>query len=155
MLHNPSFPEVDMEIETVLERLNAAEVAVWLDAEGKLRMDKDAPGELKDLVREHKQALIDIRKAVGIMNAAGIRLIRLPLGHLALAYRLGTDLEPIRQAMKVLRKESMPLVINDDGLRAMTWDEWKLRRPVWTHQTDLSQREPEKAPPLEFGRKTA
>ena len=38
------------------------------------------------------------------MNAAGIRIIRLPLGHLALAYPLGTDLDEIRWAMKVLGK---------------------------------------------------
>ena len=142
-------------VEAVLQQLNAAEISVWLDAGGILRIDKDAPAELKDLVREYKQEILAVKTALRLMNAAGIRLIRLPLGHLALAYRLGTDLEPIRQAMKVLRKESMPLVINDDGLRAMTWDEWQLRRPVWTHQTDLSRSEPEKAPPLEFGRKTA
>ena len=142
-------------VEAVLEQLHAAEVSVWLDTEGKLRIDKDAPPEIKELVREHKQALIDVKTAVQLMNAAGIRIIRLPLGHLALAYRLGTELEPIRRAMKVLGKESMPLVINDEGLRSMTWDEWKLRRPVWTHQEDLPHREPEKARPLKFGRKTA
>ena len=144
-----------MEIEDVLDQLNEASVSIWLDDEGKLRIDKDAPAELKELVREHKQEILAVKTAVRLMNAAGIRIIRLPLGHLALAYPPGTDLEPIRRAMKVLRKESMPLVIDDDGLRAMTWDEWKLRRPVWTNQTDLSQHEPEKARPLEFGRKTA
>jgi hypothetical protein len=144
-----------VEIESVLDRLNEAGVSVWLDSEGKLRIDKDAMPELKELVREHKQALIDVKTAVRLMNAAGIRVIRLPPGHFALAYRLGTDLELIRGAMKVLRKESMPLVINDEGLRPMTWDEWKLRRPVWTQQRDLPRCEPEKAPPPEFGRKTA
>ena len=142
-------------VEAVLEQLHAAEVSVWLDTEGKLRIDKDAPPEIKELVREHKQALIDVKTAVQLMNAAGIRIIRLPLGHLALAYRLGADLDQIRWAMKALRKESMPLVINDEGLRSMTWDEWKLRRPVWTQQGDTPHREPEKARPLKFGRKTA
>jgi hypothetical protein len=144
-----------VEIEAVLDRLNEAGISVWLDSDGKLRIDKDAPPELKELVREHKRALIEVKTAVGLMNAAGVRIIRLPLGHLALAYRLGTDLEPIRRAMKVLRKESMPLVIDDEGLRPMTWDEWRLRQPVWTQQRDLPRCEPEKALPLEFGRKTS
>ncbi len=142
-------------VDAVLAQLHAAEVSVWLDTEDKLRIDKDATTELKELVREHKQALIDVKTAVRLMNTAGIRVIRLPLGHLALAYRLGTDLEPIHRAMKVLGKEAMPLVINDEGLRSMTWDEWKLRRPVWTQQGELPRCEPQTAPPLRFGRKTA
>ena len=144
-----------IELDAVVEQLNAADVSVWLDSDGKLRIDRDAPAELKELVREHKEPLIEWRNAVHTMNAAGIRMIRLPLGHLALAYRLGADLDQIRWAMKALRKESMPLVINDEGLCSMTWDQWKLRRPVWTHQEDLPHREPEKARPLKFGRKTA
>ena len=137
-------------IEAVLEQLNAAEISVWLDSEGKLRIDKDAPAAMKELVRENKQALLDVKSAVRLMNTAGIRIIRLPLGHLALAYRLGADLDQIRWAMKVLRKESMPLVINDEGLRSATWDEWKLRQKLWTReQRDeyLRQREAEQARP--------
>ena len=144
-----------MEIEGVIDLLNEAGLAVWLDSEEKLRIDKGATPELKELVREHKQALIEVKAAVRLMNAAGIRIIQLPLGHLALAYRLGTDLGPISRAAKVLRKEEMPLVINDEGLRSMTWDEWKLRRPVWTQQEATPRREPEKEPALKFGRKTA
>ncbi len=144
-----------MEIEAVIDQLNEAGVSVWLDSEEKLRIDKDAPSELKELVREHKQALIDVKTAVRLMNTAGIRIIRLPLGHLALAYRLGSDLEPIRRAMKVLGKEAMPLVINDEGLRSMTWDEWKLRRPVSRIAVSPPERQshPEQKPL--FGRKTA
>jgi hypothetical protein len=137
-----------MEIEAVLDQLNAADVSIWLDAEDKLRIDKGAPPELKELVREYKQALSELKTAVRLMNAAGIRVIRLPLGHLALAYHLGTDLDEIRRAMRVLRKESMPLVINDEGLRAMTWAEWMLRQKLWTREDReeyVRQREAEQA----------
>ena len=137
-------------IEAVLEQLNAAEISVWLDSEGKLRIDKEAPPELKELVRENKQALLDVKTAVRLMNAAGVRIIRLPLGHLALAYGLGTELEQIRWAMKVLGKESMPLVINDESLRSATWDEWRLRQMLWTREDRdeyLRQREAEQARP--------
>jgi hypothetical protein len=123
-----------VEIEAVLDLLNAADVSIWLDAEGKLRIDKDTPPDMKELVREHKPALIELKTAVRLMNAASVRVIRLPLGHLALAYRLGADLDEIRGAMKVLRKESMTLVINDEGLRSMTWAEWKLRQKLWTRE---------------------
>jgi hypothetical protein len=132
-----------------------ASVSVWLDAEGKLRIDKGAPEELKDLVREYKQELTDVRKAQAVMNRPGMRCIRLPLGHLAVAYPLGANLDEIRGAMKVLRMD-LPLVINDEGLRWMTWDEWKLRRRVWDGSKEESAKpEPQKPPKLQFGRKTA
>ena len=51
-------------VEAVLQQLNAAEISVWLDAEGILRIDKDAPAELKDLVREHKQEILAVKTAV-------------------------------------------------------------------------------------------
>ncbi len=139
-----------MEIEAVLDQLNAADVSIWLDAEDKLRIDKSASPELKELVREHKPALIELKTAVRLMNAAGVRIIQLPLGHLALTYQLGTDLDEIRWAMKVLRKESMPLVVNDEGLRSMTWAEWMLRQKLWTRENReeyLRQREAEQAKP--------
>jgi hypothetical protein len=107
-------------VEGVLDQLEAAEVMVWLDTAGKLRIDMNAPAEIKELVRKHKQALVDVKAAVRLMNSAGIRIIRLPLGHAALAYPPGTDLDQIRLAAKVLGKESMPLVINDEGLRRIT-----------------------------------
>ena len=146
-----------MDIEAVLDRLMEAGVSVWLDAEGKLRIDKGASEELKDLVREHKQELTDVRKAQAVMNRPGMRSIRLPLGHLAVAYPLGAD-DEIRWAMKVRRMDPMPLVITDEGLRWMTWDEWKLRRHVWDgskEEPDVRQGEPQKPPKLQFGRKTA
>ena len=119
-----------MDIEAVLDRLMEASVSVWLDAEGKLRIDKGAPEELKDLVREHKQELTDVRKAQAVMNRPGMRCIRLPLGHLAVAYPLGADLDEIRWAMKVLRMDPMPLVINDEGLRWIALGRVAARRQV-------------------------
>lgn len=117
-----------MDIEAVLDRLMEASVSVWLDAEGKLRIDKGASQELKDLVREHKQELTDVRKAQAVMNRPGMRCIRLPLGHLAVAYPLGADLDEIRWAMKVLRMDPMPLVINDEGLEWISPEEWRRRQ---------------------------
>ena len=117
-----------MDIEAVLDRLMEAAVSVWLDAEGKLRIDKGAPEELKDLVREHKQELTDVRKAQAVMNRPGMRCIRLPLGHLAVAYPLGADLDEIRWAMTVLRMDPMPLVINDEGLEWISPEEWRRRQ---------------------------
>ncbi len=146
-----------MEIDAVLGLLNEADVSIWLDAEGKLRIDKGASPELKELVREHKQALIDLRTALDLMNGTGIRIIRLPLGHNALAYPLGADLDQIRRAMKVLGHESMPLVINDEGLRSMSWHEWQMRQSVWTREDRdayLRRREAEQNKPR-LGRKSA
>ncbi len=117
-----------MDIETVLDRLMEASVSVWLDAEGKLRIDKGAAQELKDLVREHKQELTDVRKAQAVMNRPGMRCLRLPLGHLAVAYPLGADLDEIRWAMEVLRMGPMPLVINDEGLEWVSPEEWRRRQ---------------------------
>ena len=147
-----------MDVEAVFDRLMEAGVSTWLDAEGKLRIDKGAPEEIKQLVREHKQAIIDVKKAIAIMNARGIRIIRLPLGHHAMAYPLGTDLEEIRWAMNVLGQDSMPLVLNDEGLKWMTWNEWKLRPEVWARarrEAPSRQAEPKVQPKLQFGRKTA
>jgi hypothetical protein len=75
-----------VDIVDVLDRLSEAGVSVWLDQDGKLRINTDAPAELKEMVRTHKQDLIDVRKAQAIMNRPGMRCIRLPLGHLAVAY---------------------------------------------------------------------
>ncbi|HOQ47726.1 MAG TPA: hypothetical protein PLA43_10670 [Bryobacteraceae bacterium] len=117
-----------MDIEAVLDRLMEAGVSVWLDEEGKLRIDKGAPEEIKQLVREHKQELIDVRRAQDFMNRAGIRIIRLPLGQHALAYPLRTNLDELRWAARVLRMDSMPLVINDEGLEWISPEEWRRRQ---------------------------
>ena len=117
-----------MDIEAVLDRLLETGVSVWLDEEGKLRIDKGAPEEIKQLVREHKQELIDVRRAQEFMNRTGIRIIRLPLGHLALAYPLQTNLDELRWAARTLRMDSMPLVINDEGLEWISPEEWRRRQ---------------------------
>jgi hypothetical protein len=117
-----------LDVETVLDCLMEAGVSVWLDDEGKLRIDKGAPEEIKQLVREHKQELIDVRRAQEFMNRAGVRIIRVPLGHLALAYRPRTDLDELRWAARVLRMDSMPLVINDEGLEWISPEEWRRRQ---------------------------
>ena len=117
-----------MDVEAVLDRLMEAGVSVWLDDEGKLRIDKGAPEEIKQLVREHKQQLIDVRRAQDFMNRAGIRIIRLPLGHLALAYPPRTDLDELRWAAGVLRMDSMPLVINDEDCEWISPEEWRRRQ---------------------------
>ncbi len=117
-----------MDVEAVLDRLMEAGVSVWLDHEGKLRIDKGAPEEIKLLVREHKQELIDVRRAQDFMNRAGIRIIRLPLGHLALAYPPRTDMDELRWAARTLRMDSMPLVINDEGLEWISPEEWRRRQ---------------------------
>jgi hypothetical protein len=117
-----------VDLEAVLDRLMDAGVSVWLDDEGKLRIDQGAPEEIKQLVREHRQALIDVRRAQGFMNRAGIRIIRLPLGHLALAYPPRTDMDELRGAARILRMGSMPLVINDEGLEWISPEEWRRRQ---------------------------
>lgn len=117
-----------MDVEEVLDRLMEAGVSVWLDDEGKLRIDKGAPEEIKQIVREHKQELIDVRRAQGFMNRAGIRIIRLPLGHLALAYPPRTDMDELRWAARVLKMDSMPLVINDEGCEWISPEEWRRRQ---------------------------
>ena len=106
-----------MDVVDLLDKLSEAGVAVWLDQDGKLRISTHASAELKELVRTYKQDLIDIRKAQAIMNRPGMRCIRLPLGHLAVAYPLKANLSEIQWAMRVLGMDSMPLVINDEGLK--------------------------------------
>jgi hypothetical protein len=101
---------------------------VWLDADGKLRIDKGAPEEIKQLVRGHKQGLTDVRKAQDFMNRAGIRIIRLPLGHLALAYPPRIDMGELRWAAQTLHMGSMPQVINDEGLEWISPEEWRRRQ---------------------------
>jgi hypothetical protein len=57
-----------MDIDSLLDKLMAAGVSVWLAADGKLRIDKDALAELKQLVREHKQELTNVLKAQDILK---------------------------------------------------------------------------------------
>ena len=121
-----------MEIEALLDRLLEASVSVWLDGDGKLRIDKEASAEIKDLVREHKQALVDFRTAYALIESWGVRMIRLPLGELALAHPPRANLDEIRWATGVLHLESMPLVIDDEGFEWISYAEWRRRQPLWT-----------------------
>ena len=121
-----------MNIEAVLDRLLDASVNVWLDLDGKLRIDKEASAEIKDLVRQHKQELVEFRRAYALIECSGVRMIRLPLGELALAFPPRANLDEIRWAAGVLRLESMPLVIDDEGLGWISYDEWRRRQPLWT-----------------------
>jgi len=114
-----------VDIDALLDLLMAADVTVWLDAQDKLRIDKEASTELKELVREHRQELIDVRRAQAVMNRPGMRGIRLPLGELAVAYPPGADINVIRWAARVLRMDSMPLVVNDEGLTWITYGDWR------------------------------
>jgi hypothetical protein len=118
-----------VDVEAILDRLQDAGVSVWLDTAGTLLIDKGAPTELKDLVRAHKQELIDVRRAQAIMNRPGMRCIRLPLGHLAVAYPLRANLSEIQWAMRVLRMDGMPLVINDEGLKWIPYCEYAQAGP--------------------------
>ena len=106
-----------MDIVDVLDKLSESGVSVWLDQDGELRISTHASAELKELVRAHKENLINVRKAQAIMNRPGMRCIRLPLGHLAVAYPLKAGVSEIRWAMRVLRMDSMSLVINDEGVK--------------------------------------
>ena len=128
-----------MDVIAVLGKLSSAGVSVWLDSEGKLLIDKDAPPELKELVREHKQELMDVRKAQLIMNRPGMRCLRLPLGKLAVARPIDSDAEEIRWAMRVLHLDSMPLVINDEGLKSMSYEEWRLHRARHVRSRETSR----------------
>ncbi len=74
-----------------------------------------------------------MRGAQDFMNRAGIRIIRLPLGELALAYPPRTDMDELRWAARVLRMDSMPLVINDEELEWISPDpvvcpRWQIAR---------------------------
>jgi hypothetical protein len=106
-----------VDVVDVLDKLAEASVSYWLDQDGKLRITKSAPAQLKELVRAYKQELVDICRAQAIINRPGMRCIRLPLGHLAVACPLKANLSEIQWAMRVLRMDSMPLVINDEGFK--------------------------------------
>ncbi len=53
-----------MDVEVVPDRLMDAGVFVWLYAQERLRMNKGAPNDIKELVRVHKHELIDVCKSL-------------------------------------------------------------------------------------------
>lgn len=119
-----------MDVELIWEKLGATGVSVWLDADGKLRIDQQAPEELKALVRQHKAEVIAVLKAQEVMNRSGIRLVRLPLGGFALAKPPGSLAEEVVEAIKILRLDHVPSVYNDEGGRWIPYDEWRRRQPL-------------------------
>ncbi len=116
-----------MDLSEVWDHLSAAGVCVWLDGDGNLRIDKDAPAELKELVREHKPEIIAVLKASQVMNRSGMRIVKLPLGGFALAKPPGPLPEDVAQAIKALRMEHLPIV--DQDCQGISWNEW-VRRQV-------------------------
>jgi hypothetical protein len=114
----------------VWEKLGAAGVSVWVDSHGELRIDKDAPESLKQLVREHKPEVIAVLKAQEVMNRSGLRLVRLPLGGFALAKPPGPLPEEVIGAIKTLHLAQLPLVHNDEGGRWIPYEEWRRRQPL-------------------------
>ena len=119
-----------MDRELVWERLLAEGVRVWLEAGGNLRIDREAPKELKQLVREHKPEVIAVLKAQDVINRSGIRHVRLPLGHFALAKPPGPLPEEVADAIRTLCLDHLPAVHNDAGGRWMPYDEWRRRQPL-------------------------
>lgn len=113
-----------MDVEAVFDRLMEAGVSVWLDEDGKLLIDKDAPAELKDLVRAHKPAIIAVLKARAVMNRSGVHIVRLPLGGFALAKPPGPLPEEVAAAIETLGMGGMPVVFNDEGGRWLPYREW-------------------------------
>ena len=69
-----------MSLRQVLTQLSEAGISFWLGRDGSLRIDPGASEEVKKLVREYKQALIDLRRAQEFVNATGLRLVRMPMG---------------------------------------------------------------------------
>ena len=67
------------------------------------------------------------------MNRARMRTIRLRDGSLAVAYPPGANLDEIRWAMRILGAEGMALAVNDEGLRSMSFREWRVRHPSGRH----------------------
>jgi len=116
-----------MDVTEVLDRLGEAGVCVWLDADGNLRIDKEAPAELKELVRAHKPELIAVLKARQVMNRSGMRIVKLALGGHALAKPPGPLPQEVVEAIKALRMDHLPIVHQD--CQGISWDEW-VRRQV-------------------------
>jgi hypothetical protein len=116
-----------MDISEVWDRLLAARVAVWLDDVGNLRIDKEAPAELKELAREHKPEILAVLKANQVMNRSGMRIVRLPLGGFALAKPPSPLPQEVVDAIRALRMDHLPVVLQ--GESGLPYREW-VRRQV-------------------------
>ena len=120
-----------MSLRTVIERLSAAGVTFWLGPDGALRVDSGAPEEIKALARENKQALVDLCRAQDFANAAGLRLVHMPRGGRGVAHPPGVDLDQVHWALSVLQLSHLPLFLNDDDCRWISYDQWLRRQPLW------------------------
>ena len=124
-----------MSLRNVLENLSEAGVSVWLGRDGALRIDVGAPEVIKALVRENKQALVDLCRAQEFVNAAGLRLVRMPMGGRGVAHPPGADLEQVRWALGILGLAHLPLFLNDDDCRWVSYREWIRRQPaLWSDE---------------------
>jgi len=127
--------EKRLSLRTVIERLSAAGVTFWLGPDGALRVDSGAPEEIKALARENKQALVDLCRAQDFANAAGVRLVRMPMGGRGVAHPPGVDLEQVRWALGILGLAHLPLFLNEDDCRWISYDEWRRRqRVLWSDE---------------------
>ena len=132
-----------MSLRQVLGQLSEAGVSVWLGRDGALRIDPGASEEVKKLVRKNKQALIDLRRAQALVNDAGLRLVRMPMGGRGVAHPPSADQEQARWALGILGLAHLPLFLNDDACRWVSHSEWVRRQPaLWS---DEEPRKP--APP--------
>ncbi|MBM3786199.1 MAG: hypothetical protein FJW30_17710 [Acidobacteria bacterium] len=120
-----------MSIRNVIEQLSDACVTFWLGQDGALRVDSAAPEEIKALARENKQALVDLCRAQDFANAAGLRLVSMPQGGRGVAHPPGVDLDQVRWALGVLHLSHLPLFLNEDDCRWISYDEWRRRQPLW------------------------
>jgi hypothetical protein len=124
-----------LSLRTVIERLSAAGVTFWLGQDGALRVDSGAPEEMKALARENKQALVDLCRAQDFANAAGLRLVHMPRGGRGVAHPPGVDLDQVRWALGVLQLSHLPLFLNDDDCRWISYDQWLRRqRVLWSDE---------------------
>ncbi len=124
-----------MSLRLVLAQLSDAGVTFWLGQDGALRVDSGAPEAIKALARENKQALVDLCRAQDFANAAGLRLVHMPRGGRGVAHPPGVDLEQVRWALGVLQLSHLPLFLNDDDCRWISYDQWLRRqRVLWSDE---------------------
>jgi hypothetical protein len=129
-----------MGIEEVFDRLMRVDIAVWLDSEGKLRIEKGASGDIKDLVRRHKPEIVAVLRALDVMNHSGVRIVRLPLGGSALAKPRGPLPAEVAEAIEVLGMGTLPIVHNWAGMRRLKYGDWvreqvlDFSNPLWTQE---------------------
>ena len=74
-------------------------------------------------------------RAQEFVNAAGLRLVRMPMGGRGVAHPPGADLEQVRWALGILGLAHLPLFLNDDDCRWVSYREWIRRQPaLWSDE---------------------